>query len=314
MTSSETNSLIIPYFNNISTIERCINSARNQARPFEQIIIVDDGSAIPLGDSLKLRKNESLLRQSNKGVSSARNLGTAHVDTLYVTFLDADDYLDPDYNLEVSHVIDEFNPDAVATGYTIHARKKTHSVSFPEYSNNPGFFITNYFEMANKKMTPLTASNTCIRRSVLLELGGFPVGWKLGEDQKVWIALNLNKKVYFINKILSHYDKTFELSATKTNRIKFVLPHIRYVEELIASQPELFNPDVLRSACNFIARGYLFYLKNAPDCSQKDALNSSIGAIQYSRGIKEYFGSLLFMIIGLLPAKFRRKVYRFLNR
>ena len=93
-------SIIVPIFNRCTTIERCLNSIFDQDYPPEKIevIVVDDGS---VDDTPKILKryqhthNIRILQQSNRGVSSARNLGLKYSKYSWIAFLDSDDYWMP---------------------------------------------------------------------------------------------------------------------------------------------------------------------------------------------------------------------------
>ncbi|MEM1331369.1 MAG: glycosyltransferase family 2 protein [Planctomycetota bacterium] len=89
--------VVIPAYNAASTVGRAVRSALGLFG-LRQIIVVDDGSAEPLteddlgGPHGRVR----LLRQTNGGVSSARNAALDQVsggDAAWCVFLDADDEL-----------------------------------------------------------------------------------------------------------------------------------------------------------------------------------------------------------------------------
>ena len=91
-------SVIIPIYNNEKNLKQSLLSVCNQTYDNLQIIIINDGST---DDSLSVCKNIQkedkrieIHSQSNKGVSSARNLGLKKAKGTYVTFIDADDYLE----------------------------------------------------------------------------------------------------------------------------------------------------------------------------------------------------------------------------
>lgn len=95
-------SVIIPAYNAEKTIKTCINSLLKQTFNKFEIIIIDDGSK---DNTLKIatklvEKNPNkvkVLHQENQGVSNARNLGIKNAHTDYITFLDADDYVEQNY-------------------------------------------------------------------------------------------------------------------------------------------------------------------------------------------------------------------------
>ena len=88
--------IIIPAYNAAAFVAEAIGSALAQTVAAAQVIVVDDGStddtasiAAQFGDKVRV------LRQSNAGVSTARNLGAAQATAEWLLFLDADDRLRP---------------------------------------------------------------------------------------------------------------------------------------------------------------------------------------------------------------------------
>lgn len=91
-------SIIIPVYNAEECIEKCIDSIINQTYKDWELIIVDDGS---IDNSLPLCKKYvaidsriKLFSKQNGGVSKARNFGMDRAQGQYLTFIDADDYVD----------------------------------------------------------------------------------------------------------------------------------------------------------------------------------------------------------------------------
>lgn len=92
-------SFIIPVYNCENLITRCVESIEEQDLDDFEVILVNDGS---LDDSLDVcnrladtYKNITVLTQSNKGASSARNHGLSIAKGNYMWFVDADDYITP---------------------------------------------------------------------------------------------------------------------------------------------------------------------------------------------------------------------------
>ena len=94
-------SIIVPVYNCEQYVGECIKSILCQTYSKIEVIIVDDGST---DDSMKIcREYEKadlrikVFTQKNKGVSSARNIGIQMATGKYLSFVDADDYVEEDF-------------------------------------------------------------------------------------------------------------------------------------------------------------------------------------------------------------------------
>ncbi len=92
-------SVIVPAYNAMDCLERCIDSLHNQTMPNIEIIIVDDGSTDQTGalaEKLALTdKRIRVLHRENGGSSAARNTGIEEARGEYLGFVDCDDYVEP---------------------------------------------------------------------------------------------------------------------------------------------------------------------------------------------------------------------------
>lgn len=93
-------SVVIPVYHVENTLERCVQSVLQQNYDNMQIILVNDGSddkCPELCDELAIRDSRiTVIHQKNKGLGAARNSGIRHASGEYVTFVDSDDFLEPD--------------------------------------------------------------------------------------------------------------------------------------------------------------------------------------------------------------------------
>ena len=100
-------SIIVPVYNAEKTIRQCVDSILNQEYKYLELILVDDGSkdgSPAICDEYAGKdKRVKVFHKENGGVSSARNLGLNHAQGGWITFVDSDDYIDPDYfvNIEI---------------------------------------------------------------------------------------------------------------------------------------------------------------------------------------------------------------------
>lgn len=92
-------SVIIPAYNAVEYIKRCVNSIRNQSYKKLQIIIIDDGSTDNTVNVCKeyVQKDSriELYSKKNSGVANTRNYGLDCANGEYVMFVDTDDYIAP---------------------------------------------------------------------------------------------------------------------------------------------------------------------------------------------------------------------------
>lgn len=94
-------SIIVPVYNVRDYLDTCLDSLQKQNYPKLEIILIDDGSTDGSGvvcdDYAKRDPRAKVIHQQNRGLSAARNAGLAHATGSYITFVDSDDYIAPDY-------------------------------------------------------------------------------------------------------------------------------------------------------------------------------------------------------------------------
>lgn len=99
--SNEMISIIIPVYNSAKWLRRCIDCVVTQTFTDLEILLVNDGSTDESGDICdEYASCDSRIRvihQKNGGVSEARNTGLRNVTGEYVSFIDNDDWIHPQY-------------------------------------------------------------------------------------------------------------------------------------------------------------------------------------------------------------------------
>ena len=94
-------SVIIPIYKAEKYIEKCVKSVLNQTYSNLEIILVEDGSPDRSGRICdELAKQDSrilVIHKENGGAATARNAGLDKMRGTYVAFVDADDYMEPNY-------------------------------------------------------------------------------------------------------------------------------------------------------------------------------------------------------------------------
>lgn len=111
-------SVIIPVYNGQNHLLHCLNSLRVQSFSHFEAIVVDDGST---DESLRIAtkicqqdRRFTVISTPNRGVSQARNTGLKTARGTYVTFVDADDWVEPSMYEDLMRPTDRHQYDAVA--------------------------------------------------------------------------------------------------------------------------------------------------------------------------------------------------------
>lgn len=93
-------SVIVPVYKAEPYLEECLLSIANQTYQELEAILIDDGSPDRCGDICEQYamqdKRFRVVHQLNQGVSAARNRGVELASGDWLTFTDADDWLEPD--------------------------------------------------------------------------------------------------------------------------------------------------------------------------------------------------------------------------
>lgn len=103
-------SIIVPVYNTVDCLERCVSSLTGQTYQNLEILLIDDGSTdgseVLCDELAKTDKRIQVYHKKNGGASSARNQGLRMARGEYIGFVDSDDYMDSDaYQamIELSH-------------------------------------------------------------------------------------------------------------------------------------------------------------------------------------------------------------------
>ena len=211
-------SIVIPIYNAEKYLEECLNSIKNQTYKNIEVIMVNDGSKDD-SETICKRFSEDDARfryftKVNGGVSSARNLGLDNVKGDYITFIDADDWIE-EKHLEL----------------LINSIKKTNSdigvSSYKEFNNKDTYYIRVYtkqeknllnFEKMNRDefltlFPKLMSTNVCFNNAVsklfrkdLVKNLRFDTSIKYGEDLDFYFRLYMNvDSISYVNELTYVY-------------------------------------------------------------------------------------------------------------
>ena len=181
----ESVAVVVTSFNDEAYLREALLSVFAQERQADQVIVVDDGSIVSPVSILKEFPKATLLRKSNGGLSSARNLGLQQARSRYICFLDADDRLEP--NAIASGLACFADAPEAAMVYGGHRRidangKPAGSDHYEGVSKDP------YADLLSGNRIGMHAT-VLYRREVLLALGGFNEQLRRCEDYDLYLRI-----------------------------------------------------------------------------------------------------------------------------
>lgn len=133
-------SVLIPAYNVERYLPDCLDSVLTQTYRNLEIIIVNDGSTDgTLAICRQYEKRDSrilIVDQNNRGLAETRNVLVNHATGMYVTFVDSDDRVSPEYVEELIKLVETYDVDIAVCGRdVIDEEGHKHSDSRPGFQN-----------------------------------------------------------------------------------------------------------------------------------------------------------------------------------
>lgn len=114
-------SVVIPVYNVENYLHRCVDSVLNQTFQDFEIILINDGSKDSSGEICdeyaKQDKRIKVIHKKNARVSAARNDGIRMAKGKYLSFIDSDDWIEPEMYQEMVNKAEELNLDIIMCDY-----------------------------------------------------------------------------------------------------------------------------------------------------------------------------------------------------
>lgn len=207
-------SIVTPVYNVAPYLPATIESILNQTFKDFELILIDDGSTDG-SDKIclhyaNLDNRVRVIRQTNQGVSAARNRGIEASAGELVGFVDSDDLICKDMYARMTHIIRHSNADIVQCNHdradvsdVHHSNRKESSyicISGPE-------FVSRLFAMRGSEYTNQVSLCTKIFKKTILEKIRFPEGQTYEDEHETYKACYFAKKIAITDDIFYHYIK-----------------------------------------------------------------------------------------------------------
>lgn len=247
-------SVIIPTYNRAWCLKKAIDSVLSQKAAKFELIVVDDGSTDQTQPLLREYIGRLInLKQSNRGVSAARNAGIRIAKGALVAFLDSDDQWLPG-KLAVQNTFFDAHPKAVAcqteeiwirNGVRVNPKRKHAKPS------------GNIFKRS-LKLCLVSPSAVMLKKSVFDEVGLFDETLPACEDYDMWLRIGCRYpvrllKTPLIAKYGGHDDQLSRQAGLDRYRIQSLLQLIQ--SGSLSPQQKIEAVTVLNEKCRLYALG-----------------------------------------------------------
>lgn len=281
-------SVIVPVYQVDNFLGRCIESLLCQTYHNLEIILVDDGScdkcARICDDWAKKDDRIRAIHKKNGGLSDARNAGMPFATGNYISFIDSDDTVSPDYFEVMLHTMQAEKSDIIECGVVKFYEDNQFDVFQDDLSVTSYPTIDGLSGLINENPFHQHVWNKLYKAELVLDVP-FPFG-KLNEDE-FWTyqIFGRAKRVTKINKTMYYY---FQRSGSimgagfnlrRLDALEGKYNRQQYIEKYYPTLASQARIDLF-SSCIFSGQSTLKYLRNP----EKEQAISKIN--QYVKGCK----------------------------
>jgi hypothetical protein len=173
-------SVVVATFNRADEILRAVGSLLTQTCDNFEIVIADDGSSDRTVETLRTINDPRVrvLELDHRGVCAARNAGIAVSTGTYISFLDSDDTVDPEWLAEFAARLHTPAPALVRCGSMI--------------TDPTGEELQAHLPLGGRAFYPYGTGHSgtyAVARSLLEQVGGFTEGLRFGENTELLIRV-----------------------------------------------------------------------------------------------------------------------------
>lgn len=210
-------SVIIPIYKAEKYLSDCIYSVLQQDFVDYEIILVNDGSpdnSASICEMFAKRYHKIYFyNKKNEGVAKTRNFAIEKAKGKFIAFLDADDIWDSKYLRTIYNNINQ-QCQFIATAYIKQFSDGKEEICINKLDNSLISTISDYPRQWIYNNCIITSA-ICVSKELLIKNKGFRNGVKIAEDLDLWIRLNNESSILYINKPLITYRVGTENSSSK---------------------------------------------------------------------------------------------------
>ena len=289
--------IVIASYNNSKYIARCLDTVVHQTYNNLEIIIIDDGST----DNTKvicqrfmIDRRVHFVEKQNGGLSSSRLLGLEQANGVYISFIDADDYLTPRYVEDFVNSF-EFNGGDVAVCSTRFEDADGREIPTPSFqcTNSEGVLQLKHENLLsgfplniilsdswNKMYRAQFLRTICVRFELPRGFNGTDTvfNWKVAFHQPYYLTIEAQNYVHVI----------YKSSAVHRKNKKLFQGFQHIVEQLLCEAEKLDNVTILCRCINTQYSDYIRYSLTDELQESASVANNIKTVIEFKRKEKSF--------------------------
>lgn len=219
-------SFIVVSYNHSKFVTECLDSIKNQTYKNWELIVADDASKDRSAETAKqwLKENnisaKTNFHTENKGFAATLNECIELTVGKYVNIIAADDYFHPEFLEKCISSLEQKGDHFGMVFSSCFIIKEDKSLI--NYLDDLSFYKNeNQFRTTLKKLNPIPALATLVKRNVLIETGPYDKSILI-EDYDRWLRINENYFIDFVPENLAYHRKHGENISKIKERIVFV--------------------------------------------------------------------------------------------
>lgn len=196
-----------------ATVRESVESVLAQTEPAVEVVVVDDGSRVPIATALREVRDPRLRlirHERNRGIGSARNTGLRAARSPLVSQLDSDDVWKPDY---LEHILPRFDDPAVGLAYAnvdIRRHPEGRTIAIYDTTGHP---IDSFPRICDS--CPIPSATPTMRTDAVRRVGGWAEWLWATDDYHLYLKLAIaGWRFAYVDRVLATYTWPTEASGT----------------------------------------------------------------------------------------------------
>lgn len=247
-------SIVVPVYNVESVIHKSLYSIVNQTYKDYEVLLIDDGSIDMSGkicdEYAKKYEFVRAFHRENGGLSDARNFAIPYIKGQYVTYVDSDDYIEPDFLEVMIMILNDYKADMV-----ISSTIEELSYNYPEnrvvYSPKDIILFSSEEALEEMCYERMFGTSACAKLLPveLVKRYPFPVKKTYEDLATIYKMIGDVKRVAYTNLKLYHYivrKGSIRNSGWKQSVIEVMEAADSLMEYINAKYPQIYDAAVQR--------------------------------------------------------------------